>query len=364
MRPLPAVFVAGLHLRWDGVWQRPHQILSRVARTVPVVVVEEPFAAHEDRDDVRIDGSVTVVRPLRRRGWSPPLLDDATLAAVRAVLGERTRGDAADGRSPVDVWLYTPMLRGLIDGLGARTMVYDVMDELAQFDFAPDGIAENERALLERADLVFAGGRSLFAKRAALGAKVRCEPSGVEFERFSADVAPHPLTAQLRGPVFGYTGVVDERLDLALIAALADAVPGGHVVLVGPVVKLDPARLPRRPNVHLTGAVPYDALPSWLAGFDVALMPFARNGATEFLSPTKTLEYFAAGKPVVSTGIADVVAEFGNAVYVADGAAVFVAAARAALDAAPERLALGAAHARTRSWDRIAARMIDAVASL
>jgi glycosyltransferase involved in cell wall biosynthesis len=351
---LPAVFVAGLHLRWDGVWQRPHQILSRVARTVPVVIVEEPLGAHEDRDDVRVDGAVTIVRPLRRRGWAPPLLDAATIATARGVAPAK----------PIGAWLYTPMMLALVDALDARPLVYDVMDELAQFDLAPDGMAENERALLERADLVFAGGRSLYAKRAALGAKVRCEPSGVEFERFSADVAPHPLPAELRWPVFGYVGVVDERLDLELIAGLADAFPGGHVVLVGPVVKLDPARLPRRTNLHLTGGMPYDALPSWLAGFDVALMPFARNRATEFISPTKTLEYFAAGKPVVSTGITDVVAEFADAAFIADGADAFVAAARAALSPAPERVARGVAHARARTWDAIAARMIDAVAAL
>jgi len=351
---IPEIFVAGLHLRWDGVWQRPHQLLSRVAREVQIVVVEEPHAAFEDRDDIRTEGNVTIVRPLRRRGWSLPLLDDATIATVRAIVGSARPG----------AWLYTPMMLELADAFEAHPVVYDVMDELAQFDVVPDGMADRERALLESADLVFTGGRSLYAKRAAIGPKVRCEPSGVEFERFAADVAPHPLPAQLRGPVFGYVGVIDERLDVELIAALAGAFPDGHVVLVGPVFKLDPARLPRRENVHLTGAVPYDSLPSWLAGFDVALMPFARNAATEFISPTKTLEYFAARKPVVSTGIADIAAEFTDAALVADGAEAFVAAARAALTASPERIALGVAHARARTWDAIAARMIDAVEAL
>lgn len=350
----PRAFVAGLHLRWDGVWQRPQHLLSRLARNVPVVVVEEPLRATEDRDEIVRAGNVTVVRPLRRRGWSLPLVDDAAIATARDIVGPGAAG----------VWLYTPMMRALADAFDAAPLVYDVMDELAQFDFAPAGIAENERALLQRADLVFTGGRSLHAKRAALGAKVRCEPSGVEVERFGADVAPHPLPAGLRGPVFGYVGVVDERIDAGLIDALADAFPDGHVVLVGPVVKIDPALVPRRGNVHLTGAVPYDALPSWLAGIDVALMPFARNRATEFISPTKTLEYFAARIPVVSTAIADVVAEFSDTVYVGDGAEPFVAAARAALDAPAERIARGVAHARGRTWDAIAARMQDAVASL
>ncbi|GAC1575497.1 MAG: glycosyltransferase family 1 protein [Candidatus Elarobacter sp.] len=352
--PMPRAFVAGLHLRWDSVWQRPHHVLSRIARDVPVVAIEEPFAAPGDRDEVFRDGNVTVIRPLRRDGSSSPHVDGGTIATARRIAGQGAAG----------VWLYTPMMHALADAFDAAPLVYDVMDELAQFDFAPDGMLENDRLVLARADLVFTGGRSLYAKRSALGAKVRCEPSGVEYGRFSADVLAHPLTAQLRGPVFGYTGDIDERLDIALLEALADAFPAGHIVLVGPVSKLDPVRLPRRTNVHLTGAVPYNALPSWLAGFDVALMPFARNRATEFISPTKTLEYFAAGKPVVSTGIADVVAEFSDAVYVADGAEAFVAAAREALAASPERRARAAEYARGRTWDAIAERMIDAVAAL
>ncbi|MEA2665464.1 MAG: UDP-galactopyranose mutase [Candidatus Eremiobacteraeota bacterium] len=351
---LPKAFVAGLHLRWDGVRQRPQHLLSRLARRVPVVVIEEPFAARTDRDEVFADGAVTVIRPLRRRGWSLPLVDGDAIGTARGIVGE----------GPIGVWLYTPMMLRLAEQFAAAPLVYDVMDELAQFDFAPAGMAENDRAALARADLVFTGGRSLYAKRAALGAKVRCEPSGVELQRFAADTSPHPLTGALRGPVFGYVGVIDERIDVALIAALADAFPQGHVVLVGPVFKLDPARLPHRPNVHLTGAVAYDGLPSWLAGFDVALMPFARNRATELISPTKTLEYFAAGVPVVSTGIADVAAEFADAVYLADGPAAFVAAARAALAAPPERIARGVAHARERTWDAIAERMLRAVEAL
>ncbi len=350
----PRAWVCGLHLRWDGVRQRPQHLLSRIAREVPVIVVEEPFAAPEDGEHVFRDGGVTVVRPLRERGWAPPFADERAIACAREIAGP----------GPAGVWLYTPAMRALADAFDGGPLVYDVMDELAQFDVAPAGIAEDERAVSERADLIFTGGRSLYARRAALGPKVRCEPSGVELERFAADVFEHPLTAGLRGPVFGYAGVVDERIDVALLAALADAFPDGHVVLVGPVFKLDPVRLPHRANVHLTGAVPYDALPSWLAGFDVALMPFARNRATELISPTKTLEYFAARRPVVSTPIADVVAEFSDAAYLADGPEAFVDAARRALEAPPERIACGVAHARARTWDAVAARMLDALAAL
>jgi glycosyltransferase involved in cell wall biosynthesis len=345
----PRAIVAGLHLRWDGVWQRPHHVLTRLAQRVPVVVVEEPFAAPSDRDDVRRDRGVTVIRPLRRRGWSLPLVDDAAIATARGCVGA--------GVEPVGVWLYTPMMLELADAFAAAPLVFDCMDELAAFAGAPAGVAQRDRALVERADLVFAGGFSLYERRKSAGPKVRCYPSGVEFERFATDVAPHPLPAELRSPVFGYVGVIDERIDMDLIAGLSEAFPDGNVVLVGPVVKIDPATLPRRPNVHFTGIVPYAALPSFLGGIDVAIMPFARNAATENISPTKTLEYFAARRPVVSTPIADVVREYADIVFLADGAAAFIAAAGAALRPDPARIARGQAAARAQRWDAIADRM-------
>jgi UDP-galactopyranose mutase len=350
---LPEAFVAGLHLRWDGVWQRPHHLLSRLAERARVVVIEEPFGAHEDRDEVRRDGNITVVRPLRRRGWSEPLVDASAIATAHGILGGGTCG----------VWLYTPMMSQLIDAFAASPVVYDAMDELANFDFAPAGMRERESALLERADVVFAGGRSLYENRRGYGAKVQCVPSGVEVERFAAAVAPHPLVANLRGRVFAYVGVIDERLDYGIIAALADAFPADHVVLAGPVVKVDPARLPQRTNVHYTGRLPYAMLPSLLAGADVALMPFAINRATASISPTKTLEYFAAGVPVVSTPVADVVSAYGEIARIAGGPEAFVAAVRDALKPDPARIERGRGAAAAQAWDAIFARMWQALES-
>ncbi|GAC1547605.1 MAG: glycosyltransferase family 1 protein [Candidatus Velthaea sp.] len=344
---IPGAFVAGLHLRWDGVWQRPHHLLTRLARRVPVVVIEEPFGAEVDRDEVMRFGDLTVIRPLRRRGWSLPLVDDAAIATARAFVPA----------GPSGVWLYTPMMLELAGAFSAAPLVFDCMDELASFDFAPKGIAERDAALVARADVVFTGGRSLYEHRRAHGPKVHCYPSGVEFERFGADVAPHPLTAELRGPRFGYVGVIDERIDVRLIEALADAFPSGNIVMVGPVVKIDPRVLPRRPNVHFTGAVPYAGLPSFLAGVDVAIMPFARNRATENISPTKTLEYFAARRPVVTTPVADVLAAYGDIVFAGADPAAFVAAAHAALEAGDERIERGLTAARSQTWDAIADRM-------
>ncbi len=344
---VPEVFVAGLHLRWDGVWQRPHHLLTRLAQRVPVIVVEEPHGSADDRDELRRFGDLTVIRPLRRRGWSEPLIDAQALASARELAGSRRCG----------VWLYTPMLSELIAAFDASPVVYDAMDDLANFDFAPRGMREREAALLERADAVFAGGRTLYENRRAYGAKVRCHPSGVELERFAADTGPHPIAAMLAGPVFAYVGVIDERLDYDLIAALADAFPAGHLILAGPVVKVDPARLPQRPNVHYTGRLAYGSLPSLLAGIDVALMPFAINRATASISPTKTLEYFAARRPVVSTPVADVVAMYGDIAYIAGGAEAFVAAVREALQAPAERIERGFAAAAEQTWDAIFARM-------
>jgi glycosyltransferase involved in cell wall biosynthesis len=349
---LPRAFVAGLHLRWDGVWQRPHHLLSRLARRVPVAVIEEPFPAHEDRDEIHRSGGLTVIRPLRRRGWAPPFVDASALASARAAVGPGVAG----------AWLYTPMMSEIVDAFEAAPVVFDAMDELAEFDFAPAGMRERDAALVARADVVFAGGRTLFEHRRAAGPKVHCFPSGVEVERFAVDVGPHPLVAALRGRVFAYVGVIDERLDYEIVAALAAAFPADHVVLAGPVVKVDPARLPQRGNVHYTGRLPYEMLPSLLAGVDVALMPFARNRATASISPTKTLEYFAAGVPVVSTPIADVVSAYGDVVRIAAGPQAFAAAVGEALRPDPARVARGRAAAAAQTWDAIFERMLAELA--
>jgi glycosyltransferase involved in cell wall biosynthesis len=232
------------------------------------------------------------------------------------------------------------------------------MDELAAFAFAPAGLDERERALLARADLVFAGGRSLYEARRAHGAKVRLFASGVEFEHFARAraIAPHPLLVNLSHPIFGYAGAIDERIDVALLEALAER--DAQLIMIGPVVKIDPATLPRHPNVHFTGQLPYGDLPPLLAGFDVAIMPFARNAATAHISPTKTPEYLAAGRPVVSTGIEDVIADYGDVVTIADGPAAFASACFAQASASdPERIARGVERARAVGWTELVARM-------
>jgi UDP-galactopyranose mutase len=340
--------VAGLHLRWDGVWQRPHHILSRLARRVPVIVIEEPFVIPgEDRDEIRRYDDVTVVRPVRAPLADGPYVDGRAIATARSLLG---------GADPI-VWLYQPLMLALGDAFAGAPIVYDCMDDLASFAFAPARMPECEAALLRRAELVFCGGRTLFERLRGRGRNVKLYPSGVEFERFAAArrVEPHRLARALAQPRYGYVGVIDERLDYELIGALSRAPEKPNVIMVGPVMKIDCAVLPRRPNVHFTGKLPYGVLPSILSGFDVALMPFALNDSTRAISPAKTLEYLAAGIPVVSTPIPDVLAAYREVVTIAEARDFVPACAVALRDRSA--VARGVEIARAHDWDAIVGRM-------
>ena len=351
--------IAGVHLRWDGVWQRPQHILSRLAERVPVVVLEEPFViGGEERDEIFHDGGVTIVRPLRAPLPSGPYVDERAIDTVHSLI---------DGR-PL-VWLYQPLMLPLAHAFPG-SLVYDCMDDLASFAFAPLQLREFEQHVLRRAKLVFCGGRTLFETRKHFGDKVKLFPSGVEFERFVAarKLKPHAAVAALPEPRWGYAGVIDERLDYDLLHALADAPGNPQIVMVGPISKIDPGRLPRKANVHFTGKLPYGMLPSILAGLDVALMPFAQNDSTRSISPTKTLEYLAAGLPVVTTPVPDVVAGYGDVVTVAEGTEFVEACSAASEEMLPNvilsvgaerrsRRARGIELAREHSWDSIVARM-------
>ncbi len=339
----------GLHLRWRGVWQRPNHVLSRIARDVPVVVLEEPLLASDDEDAVETFGGVTVVTP-HRRTLPGDALDEAGIAAVRRALGNRR---------PL-VWLYTPMMLALADAFPGAPLIYDKMDELAKFAQADPRIAPRENELLARAGIVFTGGRSLFRTVEHRAAVVRCYPSGVDVEHFAAarSAAPHAELAPYAGrPVFGYVGVIDERIDLPLVAALADRYPDAVVAMVGPLAKIEAGVLPRRPNLVYLGKREYHELPSLLAGFAVALMPFALNEHTVNISPTKTLEYLAAGLPVVSTAVPDVIADHAGVVYVAGDRDEFVALVDRARAGDAQRAARGDQKAHAATWDAIAAAM-------
>lgn len=326
-----ALIICFSHLRWDFVFQRPQHLMSRFARERPVIFWEEPLPGEgEARVETRTcpQTGVVVATPM----LPPDLADDA-----REALLERLLADVVAGR-PVRIrWYYTPMMLPFSRRLASACVVYDCMDELANFKFAPPRLRGLENELLATADVVFTGGYSLYEAKRTAHADIHPFPSSVDRDHFAkARTACDPPSDQapLPSPRLGFYGVIDERMDLDLITAVADARPDWTLVLVGPVVKIDTAALPQRPNIVYLGGKPYGDLPGYLAGWDVALMPFAINESTRFISPTKTPEYLAGGRPVVSTPITDVVRHYGKlpGVRIASDPAAFVVACAAALE--------------------------------
>ncbi len=161
--------------------------------------------------------------------------------------------------------------------------------------------------------------------------------------------------------------MIDERFDTALLDKVAQLRPDWQFVMVGPVVKISPQELPDRPNIHYLGGKSYADLPRYLGGWDVALMPFAMNESTEFISPTKTPEYLAGGRPVVSTPVRDVVRHYGHlkGVRIASDADSFVAACEEMLQAArgddQDWLAEADLLLSATSWDVTQARMLGLI---
>jgi UDP-galactopyranose mutase len=358
---LPYTIVAFSHLRWNFVYQRPQHLLARLAASHPVVFVEEPeFEEGPPRwDRSTPQPNVTVYRP--RTPIRSPGFDREQQAALEPLISELS---AELGNATLVAWLYTPMALPLALSLDPQGAIYDCMDELSLFLGAPPQLLTLENQLLEYADVMFTGGPSLFRAKEARHPNVHCFPSSVDAEHFRLQGKQVPEAEEqsdIPHPRLGFYGVIDERLDLEIVERLAQAHPEWHIVLVGPVVKIDPERLPRRPNIHYFGQRSYDQLPGYLAGWDVCLLPFARNDATKFISPTKTLEYMAAELPIVSTPITDVAEPYGHIVYLGGTPEEFISACEAALASSPEERARRAAQMRQvlagTSWDVTVANM-------
>ncbi len=320
------------HLRWDFVYQRPQHLMSRFAQDRRVFFVEEPILGDNSEPKIEVSerpGGIKLAVPHLPHGLSPEQSEALQRDLLRGVLDEH-------GVSDFVLWYYTPMALPHAEGLEPLAVVYDCMDELSMFRGAPRELLEREARLLDAADLVFTGGQSLYESKRERHPRVFPFPSSIEADHFgkARSLRDEPADqAALPRPRLGYFGVIDERLDLDLLAAVAEARPDWQIIMVGPVVKIDPATLPRRDNLHYPGMKSYEELPAWLAGWDVALMPFALNESTRFISPTKTPEYLAGGRPVVSTPIRDVVNPYGEQklVEIADGPEEFVAAVERAL---------------------------------
>ncbi|MCR6655760.1 MAG: glycosyltransferase [Opitutus sp.] len=364
--PVQAPIICFCHLGWDWVWQRPQQFLSRFAREHDVLFVET-YCTETDKSYVTArcptsQPRVTVLAMhLPAKRWAEGSFIDRER---RRLLLEFLRDDT-DGRfeHPI-LWFYDPMAVTAFGAghLAERAIVYDCMDELSQFKAAPPELIERERQLLRLADVVFCGGRKMRDKRLPLNPNCHFYGTGVDVAHFGKARSPQlevdSFIASLKGPVLGYFGVVDERIDYELLAKLADARPDWHVVMVGPFAKVDPNEFPKRPNLHFIGGRPYAELPAITKGFSACLMPFALNAATEYINPTKALEYMAAGKPVVSTAISEVKTNFARIAHIAESHDEFIQfCAREALAPSADHLRRGLRLAAANTWEAIAARM-------
>jgi UDP-galactopyranose mutase len=351
------------HLRWDFVYQRPQHLLSRFAAHCRVFYVEEPvFISHKSHlVHSRGNSGVDVVVPHISD------TDDVTVAMQLLI-------DDFFSKQQIQfyaLWFYTPMHLPWTRHLKPLAIVYDCMDELSGFKGAPPEMKEREIELLRWADVVFTGGHSLYEAKRGQHHSIYPFPSSIDAPHFARarTITTEPDDqASIPGVRLGFFGVIDERMDLDLIAGVAAMRPEWHMVLIGPLAKIDPASLPQLPNIHYLGMKTYDELPSYIAGWDVAMLPFARNDSTRFISPTKTPEYLAAGLPVVSTSIRDVVCPYGNAgvVHIADTPEAFVAATEKALAEDPgQRLkrvdALLSQTSWSRTWGRMAELLDDVV---
>ena len=351
------------HLRWDFVFQRPQHLLSRLGTRRRIVFIEEPIL---DRDapphweKIQAAENVLVCRPhtpIEQGGFN-----DVQLPYLQVLVDQLI---AEENLNRYVIWLYTPLALPLAEHLVPRAVVYDCMDELSAFLHAPKQLLDCEARLLKLADLVFTGGPSLYRAKKNRHPNVFCFPSSVDAAHFSS--ARHGSTpeahdqAHLPHPRLGFYGVIDERVDLPLIAYVAKAHPEWQIVMIGPVVKIDPASLPKPPNIHYLGQRKYDELPNYLKGWDVCLLPFARNESTKFISPTKTLEYMAAELPIVSTPITDVAEPYGKIVYLGETPEAFAAACEVALHASERERASRVSGMREilskTSWDATAESM-------
>lgn len=299
------------HLRWNFVYQRPQHLLSRFARKHRVFVIEEPvFGAGDNHMEITVDDAskAWIITPHLK--GHPETTD--VLAAQQSLLNRLL---ITLHIKDYIVWYYSPMALPWSNHLKPALVIYDCMDELSAFKFAPPSLVQLEQKLLKKADIVFTGGKSLYEAKKHLHRNIYLFPSSIDKAHFfiartNVDEPPDQVT--IPHPRLGFYGVLDERLDIQLLKDIAALRPDWHFILIGPVIKIDPKDLPQAPNIHYLGNKSYNELPRYLAGWNIAMMPFALNESTRFISPTKTPEYLAGGKQVIATPIKDVISPYGE----------------------------------------------------
>jgi glycosyltransferase involved in cell wall biosynthesis len=325
-KQLPENIICFSHLRWDFVFQRPQHLMTRLSKHFRIFFIEEPFLDTDGEAFYTYHqrGDLQVVVPHLPKDTEA----GNVTALLKVLLDEFMVGKQLTNYT---FWYYTPMALEFSRKHQPELMVYDCMDELSAFKFAPQSLKDLEKELLKKADVVFTGGQSLYEAKKDQHSNIHPFPSSIDKKHFGSarDIrSDSNITLNNDAITLGFYGVIDERFDIELIRGIADARPNWQIVLIGPVVKIDPAHLPQNKNIHYPGSKSYQELPAYLAQWDIALIPFLLNESTKFISPTKTPEYLAAGVPVVSTAIRDVVNPYGKhkLVKIAATAEEFVAA--------------------------------------
>jgi len=353
-----APMIVFCHLRWEFVTQRPQHLISRLAKNRTILFVEEPIG-HEshERGTASIQKVAENIQVLQPRTNHEQLTEEIAPLVLDFMKN-------AGWDKPI-IWFYSAAFGDLANHIPHSLLIYDCMDELSAFRGAPASLIAQEKLLLENADVVFTGGKSLYEAKKQLSDKVWCYPSSVDSAHFEQALdeqttVPSDL-ANVAHPVVGYYGVIDERIDYELLGNVARQNPHVSFVMIGPVVKVDPADLPQAANLHYLGGKSYSELPSYLKGFDVAMMPFALNESTKFISPTKTLEYLAAHKPIISTAIYDVVRDYSDIIPIVNNAEEFSNALAGFLQETTDQRALrlkkGQTILQAVSWDKTVAAM-------
>lgn len=374
IHPLPSATVASRplmlcfsHLRWGFVYQRPQHVMSRLANDYDVVFFEEPVFGDTPHAELELSQpaiGITVMVPRLPWGQDQQHIADCQRQLLDAWLAQHAPDELL-------LWYLTPMSLGFTQHLKARITIFDCMDELSAFKGAPTDLIEKEGQLMAKADVVFTGGHSLWEAKRRHHHNAHAMPSSVDIEHFAAarGALPHPEDQVSIGyPRLGFFGVIDERFDIELVRGLATQRPDWQIILIGPVVKIDPQTLPRHHNIHYLGPKHYNELPAYLSGWDVALMPFAINESTRFISPTKTPEYLAGGCAVVSTPIRDVINDYGDSglVTIAATPEAFITAIEAALQSG-SRSSFGQRADEVlngMSWDKTCAAMKEQIECL
>lgn len=295
------------HLSWNFVYQRPQHLLTRFSKHYQVFYFEEPKIGDSDRYIVNVQDGTYIVELLVSNH------DETTNERIQNLIKELLEEYNIENYIS---WYYTPMALQFTSELHPEKIVYDSMDELSAFKFAPPQLLQLENELFRKADVVFTGGNSLYQAKKNRHHNIHAMPSSIDKLHFGQARAIQEEPADqksISSPKLGFFGVVDERFDIELLREVSAKRPDWQFIIIGPVVKISPEDLPRASNIHYLGPKTYSELPQYISHWDIALILFALNESTEFISPTKTPEYLAAGKPVISTAIKDVINPYGNA---------------------------------------------------